>query len=204
MTRPILQIVELSASVPRGEDGFWSIIRDLDTKGPWTVRLVHDRTNVKSSRQVADYVRRLRLGGFAQVVAEVSILPNGGKLPPARLYRLAKCPVIAPRLRNDGSVLPEREHDQLWRAMKMAKDWTVGDLSDFCPDIDTNNIYRYCRRLAEAGVLSRSGSAAEKDVRYRLVRNLGHLAPRILATDFVFDPNTRTVVGTSIAREVKP
>lgn len=204
MTRStILQTVQLSASVPRGEDGFWSIIRDLDQVGVWTVRQVHDRTNV-TSRQVADYVRRLRLGGFAQVVDEVSMLPNGGKLPPARLYRLVKHPVIAPRLRNDGSVLPEREHDQLWRAMKMAKDWTVGDLCEYCPDIASNNIYRYCRRLAAAGILSRTGSAAEKDVRYRLVRNLGLLAPRVLATDFVFDPNTKSVVGASASREVKP
>lgn len=203
MTRPILTIVELSASVPRGEVGFWSIIRDLDKIGVWTVRQVHDKTNV-SVRQVTDYVRRLRLGGFAKVVDEVSILPNGGKLPPARVYRLVKCPVIAPRLRNDGSVLPEREHDQLWRAMKMVKDWTVNDLSDYCPGISTNNIYRYCRRLEAAGILSRSGTAAEKDVRYRLVRNLGLLAPRVLATDFVFDPNTKSVVGASVTREVKP
>lgn len=203
MTRPILQIVELSTSVPRGEQGFWSIILDLDTAGTWTVRQVHERTNV-SSRQVAAFVRKLRLGGFAEVVDEVTKLPNGGKLPPARVYRLTKRPVMVPRLRDDGSILPEREHDQLWRAMKMAKHWTVNDLSDLCPGIATNNIYRYCRRLAIAGILRRSGSAAEKDVRYRLVRNLGHLAPRVLATDFVFDPNTRTVVGTSVSREVKP
>lgn len=200
---PIIQIVELSASVPRGEEGLWSIILELDTAGPWTVRQVHDRTNIDTGL-VARLVRKLWRGGFAKVVDEVTKLPNGGKLPPDRFYRLTKRPVAVPRLRNDGSLLPEREHDQLWRAMKMAKHWTVNDLAEFCPGIATNNIYRYCRRLAAAGILQRSGSANVKDVRYRLVRNLGNRAPRILATDFVFDPNTKTVIGTSVAREVKP
>ena len=192
--RPLLEMVQLSLAVPRGEAGFWSIILELDKAGPWTVRQVGDRTQV-SVQQARFYIRKLRLGGFAEVVET----RETGNLPDAIVYRLAegKKPALAPRLSKDGVELPETAKEKLWRAMKMAKKFTLDDLVVACSDVPRSTANGYCCALAAAGVLAKNGNV------FRLVRNLGQQAPRVLSTKLVFDPNAKAVVGSSIATEVR-
>lgn len=194
--RPLIETVKLSIAVPRGEEGFWSIICRLDDRGSWTVRQVADHTNVAIT-QVARYVRKLRLGGFAEPIAEQINGRNGRNIPSAIVYRLAKKPFDAPRLRPDGTELPEPAAEQLWRAMKMAKSFGATDLAEVCPGVTKSAARNYCYQLAAAGVLSQNGHV------FRLVNNLGPRAPRILRTKFVFDPNSREVIGSSVTFEVK-
>lgn len=191
--RTLVDMVTLSLTVPRGEAGFWSIIRELDETGPWTVRMVHDRSNV-ALQVVAHYVRKLHLGGFAELVDQK---PHRN-LASANVYRLLRKPLQAPRLRSDGTELPETRAEQLWRAMKMAKYFAPADLAELCPGVAEATAHNYCYQLAAAGILARTGSG------FRLVRNLGNQAPRVLATKMVFDPNAGAVVGPSVAREVQP
>lgn len=194
--RPLLDTVQASIDVPRGEAGFWSIILDLNQLGTWTVRQVSSRTNVDVS-MVARYVRKLRLGGFAvEVGAEVNGR-NGGNLPGAKVYRLARKPQLAPRLAPDGKELPETVNEQLWRAMKMSKTFGAADLVELCPGASQGAARNYCYQLAAAGILSQTGHV------FRLIRNIGNQAPRILATKMVFDPNAGVIVGRSVAREVQ-
>lgn len=193
--RPTLEMVQISISVPRGEAGYWSIIRDLDRAGPWTVRQICARTNVKT-QAVGRYVRQLRLAGIAQIVETKKAC--GDNLPAALSYRLNKRPLIAPRLTLEGQVKPESALDQLWRAMKMAKVFSLADMADHCPDIPRETAKRYLSQLAAAGVVVGTPS------RYRLARNLGNQAPKILNTKLVYDPNSKSVIGPSITTEAKP
>ncbi|QDB99678.1 hypothetical protein [Mesorhizobium sp. 8] len=62
-----------------------------------------------------------------------------------------------------------------------------------------DTVRNYCYQLAAAGVLRQTGT-----LRFSLVRNLGPAAPRIMSAKLVFDPNSKTVVGPSVAREVQP
>jgi hypothetical protein len=186
-------MVALSLTVPRGEAGFWSIIRDLDQTAPWTVRMVYDRSNV-ALQVVAHFVRKLHLGGYAELVGQKPQL----NLASANLYRLVKKPLLVPRLRADGTELPETAAERLWRAMKMAKQFAPADLAELCPGVAKATAHNYCHQLAAAGVLVRSGGS------FRLLRNLGNQAPKILATKMVFDPNAGVIVGPSVAREVQP
>jgi hypothetical protein len=192
--RPLLEMVQLSLAVPRGEDGFWSVIKGLDDLGrPWTANDVIRRTNV-SRRLVTGYLRKLRLGGFIDLV---DTHPAGrGGIPSVHVYKLVKKPAVAPRLRKDGSELPETAKEQLWRTMKMVRIFGAADLVAACPDIPLATARNYACSLAAAGVLSQNGHV------FRLVNNLGHQAPKVLAAKLVYDPNSKKVVGKSVAREV--
>ena len=75
----------ITARVPRGYDGYWTIIRALDERGPWTVSQVDGETNVDRA-DVAQYVRRLVKAGVARIVGE---RPNKNGAP-AKLHRLAQ------------------------------------------------------------------------------------------------------------------
>ncbi|RWE48577.1 MAG: ArsR family transcriptional regulator [Mesorhizobium sp.] len=189
-------MVQLSLAVPRGEAGFWSIILELDKAGPWTVRQVSDRTQVRV-QSARFYIRKLRLAGFVEVV---EMRETSGGLPDAMVYRLVegKKPQQAPRLTKDGELLPETAKEKLWRAMKMAKKFTLDDLVDACTDVPLATAKGYCFALSAAGVLAKQGSV------FRLVNNLGSQAPRVLRAKLVFDPNKKVVVGSSIVSEVEP
>lgn len=191
--RPLLEMVQLNLAVPRGDAGFWEIIKELDKQGPWTATAVSQRTNT-ARRLATHYIRKLRLAGFVEVV-EQQIGPSG--LPAANVHRLLQRPTLAPRLKADGTMLPESAKDQLWRAMKMTKVFGCADLVAVCPEIPLSTTRNYVCALAAAGVLAQNGHV------FRLIKNLGNQAPRVLAAKLVFDPNAKVVVGRSIAREVQ-
>lgn len=193
--KPRLCCLELSAGVTvlRGEDAFWEIIRELDQAGPWTVRQVTERTNV-SRPQVADFVKRLKLGGVAVAVAAKA----NAHVASAIIYRLAKRPLQCPRLGKDGSPRPESGRDLMWRAMKMLRRFTASELAEACQGVTASAVQSYCWSLAQVGVLAKAGS------QFRLVNNLGAQAPKILRAQLVYDPNARAVVGRAVASEAKP
>ncbi|WP_027143176.1 hypothetical protein [Mesorhizobium sp. WSM3626] len=195
--RPLLDMVKLNLAVPRGEAGFWTVIKELDRVGrPWTANDVSRRTNV-SRRLATRYLRKLRLAGFVEIVDQNKV-GNGGGLPSENIFTLVKKPALAPRLAADGKELPESAKEQLWRAMKMIKMFGAADLVGACPDVPLSTARNYACALAAAGILAQNGHV------FRLVRNLGNQAPKVLAAKLVFDPNAKVVVGHSVAREVSP
>ncbi|RWN30152.1 MAG: hypothetical protein EOR97_17425 [Mesorhizobium sp.] len=197
--RPLLETVHLSMSVPRGDAGFWSIILELNKVGTWTAKQVTDKTNT-NRRLVGDYIRRLVAAGYAEIAEKMPAGPAGTSFAHAYQYRLLKQPLVAPRIRKDGTELPEMAIEQLWRAIRMAKTFSALDLVQLCHgEIALGTAKNYARALATAGVTTGQWP------NYRLVRDLGPAAPKVLAVKMVYDPNSKEVVGRSIpAREVKP
>ena len=130
----LMDSVILNLRVPRGEAGYWAIILHLDAAGPWTVRQVSDCTNVDVSI-VANYVRKLRLAGIADCVAEQANGINGRNLPGAKVYRLTVRPYDPPRLRKDGTPIPPMAIERLWLAMKMSKVFEVDELVEQCAPV---------------------------------------------------------------------
>lgn len=202
--RPHLEMVQLTLAVPRGFDGLWSIIRDLDRIGPWSARDVDLKSNVDPGT-VRDLIRRLVRSGYAQVVRHDR---RGTQRVPTASYRLLERPVDCPRIRRDGRRLGEAQNDRLWRAIRMAKTFTADELAEYASTevkpTDREVARRYARELAAAGILARvdAGGGRGKVARYRLHRNVGTKAPMILRAHIVFDPNSNTVVGTADAKEV--
>ncbi|CDX20195.1 conserved hypothetical protein [Mesorhizobium sp. ORS 3359] len=194
--RSLLDMVKINLKVPRGEAGFWSIILKLDPAGPWTIRQVGDRTN-SSLKIVDNYVRRLLLAEFVTVVA-TEARKGPGNFAQARYFRLTeKCPLVAPRIKQDGTVLPETGNEQVWRAIRMLKSFSALELHQHCAsDVAPGSAGNYARALAAAGVVVGTWP------NYRLVRDLGPQAPKLLSARMVFDPNATAVLGDVVAREV--
>lgn len=201
--KPLLETVALSIRVPRGADGFWSIISDLGGGGAsFTLADIDGRSNVNPDT-ISEYVRRLVKGGYL-VVASVD--RDGSRT--FRRYRLARTSRDTPRLRRDGTAYPETARDRMWRAMKMLDTWTWVDLAaatetEKLTAVPTETVKSYVRRLDAAGVVQALDKGGpNRPATYRLLRNIGAAAPRILRTHVVFDPNSNTVLGPAEAEDV--
>lgn len=192
--RPALETVKLTARVPRGQDHFWTVIRQLDSGGPWSVSEVSSFTSDHEA-SVRDYVRRLARAG---IVHKVEDRRQG------RFYRLTARPGAAPSLRRDGTVLPLPAQQRLWNAMRSMPQWTVRELSYAAAadaPVPAATADRYVTHLERAGyftivVPARAGRGGTQAV-YRLRRamNTGPLAPQILQVRAVLDRNRGEIVG---------
>ena len=201
--RPLLETVALSLRVPRGQDGYWAIITEVGAEGAvWTLADIDKRTNAKRS-VVGEYVARLVKSGHVEIVAT-----ERDAIATRHLYRIARTSREAPRLRRDGTEYPETARDRMWRAMKMLDTWTWGELADATETetlkaVPPETVKSYCRRLHAADVLQMIDKGGpNRPAVYRLLRNIGAAAPRILRTHLIFDPNSNTVLGVTEAKEV--
>lgn len=198
-------MARLTLHVPRGHDGFWTVIRQLDAEGPWTQRDVVDRCNVDRA-SIKDFVLRLVAGRFAE---QVGVKPNRGTgNVDAKLYRLLRTQLETPRLNRKGEPYPEPLYATLWRSMKMTKVFTVEELAQLASTeerpITVARTRNYLNHLERAGVVLRAPSPSRgKTVHFRLARNLGPKAPSVMQTHVVFDPNSRQVIGEAVATEVR-
>lgn len=197
-------LAKVEATLPVTIDDIWSIIRDLDEAGPWTAGDVSRATNLNAGLP-RDVVRRLKAAGY---VDHVGSRTTGGKNPQrAPLYRLNRRPVSWPRLQRDGSSAPEPIIETLWRTAKMAKAFTADELAALAArdgvSVNPNTARSYCDRLVGVGVLARSLGPNRRTM-FRLVRNLGRRAPKVLAAKVVFDPNSGEVLGKAELAEVRP
>jgi hypothetical protein len=201
--RSYVEMVQLTAAVPRGHAGFWSIILGLDAVGPWRLCDVDQRTNVDRASS-KDYVHRLERGGFVHRIGEG---PGHKGKGTATLWRLLKSPFEAPRLDRAGNELQEPLEALMWRTARIVKTFTASELASMAslPDreVRLGLARRFVSVLAAAEILRPVGPASGPVERtYRLVRDLGPLAPSISRTQMVFDPNSRQVIGTPVLDEV--
>ena len=203
--RSLPELVALNMRVPRGNDAFWREIRRLDVAGPWTVADVVGLTNV-TTRTVSQFVESLREAGYAAVV---DVQPHYRGARPKNVYRLLKRPVPTPRFDRRGRELPETQIETLWRTMKMAKTFTRSELVTYASnegrEINKSTARNYVSELSRVGILAKMSPGGPcLEARFRLVRNLGVQAPKVLTARVVFDPNVNAMVGEAEGREVTP
>lgn len=187
-------MVQLTARVPRGHQGFWEVIRDLhQSQGEWTIPDIDGCCNVDKGT-IRDFVRRLTLAGFVEVVREEPAGPRA----PLKVYRLVRNQAEAPKLRRDGTPAKDlgRGQDQMWRAMKMTDRFTVNELTVLASTdehpVTRNTAASYVKHLLAAKYLKRVSRGL---YRLRPDRNTGPLAPQVYRSDFVFDPNLKQGFG---------
>ncbi|MEX2126933.1 MAG: hypothetical protein WD871_01645 [Xanthobacteraceae bacterium] len=196
--RPLPEMIRLNARLPRGQDGYWKVIRTLGGGGvEFTASDVDGETNAPLS-SVSQYMRRLVRGGF---LIERPMRGSGQRRE--RPYKLRRNPPAeAPRLRQDGTPCPPRKQDQMWRAMRSLRTFTARDLAFAAttPEckVPVRSALRYASELTRAGYLVRTGAlGSHAGMMYRLKpgMNTGPLSPVILATYAVFDRNRKEIVG---------
>jgi len=104
--------------------------------------------------------------------------------------------VDAPRVRRDGSPVPETAQTRMWRAMKILKTFSALDLVAHAslPDkaIAEGTADDYCHWLTRGGFL-RALEGAPK--RWLFVKDTGAKAPQILRVKQLYDVNTGKVVA---------
>lgn len=187
---------------PRGRDGLWRMLLDLDEKGPWSNGDASRATNLNRGT-LAEFLSRLRKAGFIERAGE---RPHRRGGPAIVLYRLSRRPIEAPRVSRDGQIQPEHHIDVLWRTIKMLKSFTLDELTAAASSADRemnrNSVGSYVNDLSRVGVLAKSGPLRQRQ--FRLIRNVGALAPKILAAKVVFDPNAHAIIGVADTREVTP
>lgn len=206
--RPYTEHITLHLQVPRGFEGYWSIIQSIaeNGDGTFTIRAIDALSNVDID-SIKDYVKRLEKAGYVAKVTTTSIATTTG-IRETAIYRLVRNSYTAPRIRRDGTVLPETSQDTLWRTMKMLKRFTASGLhlhargAGCAPPLQT--IKRYLNHLAQSGILRRlsPGGGRGHACEYQLVLNIGARAPKILRAHIVFDPNSNAILGTTEAKEV--
>ncbi|MBB5046759.1 hypothetical protein HNR60_001507 [Rhodopseudomonas rhenobacensis] len=208
-TASTLIAAKLTVPVSTGQDAIWQIIRDLDKKGPWSIPDIDGETNKAHFDTLVDYVHRLRAGGYVEIVGT---LPKIGEMTPTNLYRVKIKTSATPRLRRDGSKAPPSGQLQMWRAMRSLRQFDYRDLARVASTdelvIAEVTAKTYLHRLSDVGFLqllkpATPGRADPSPAVWRLKpsMNSGPLAPKVMRTHFVFDPNRRIVVGDPSAAE---
>jgi len=80
---------------------------------------------------------------------------------------------------------------KLWRAMRILRDFTIGDLLAVCEVSSRASINTFCFQLRRAGYLmQRRSPRRHGEARYRLLRNTGPESPIYVRSRGLFwDPN---------------
>jgi hypothetical protein len=212
MHREHFRSAHITVRVPRGKSGYWAIMLRLHRdQGCFTVRDVDGESNT-SIKHISKYLKALVAAGF---VEQVSTRRHGiaGKYP-TPLYRLVKQPVQAPRVRDDGSVIPATAQEQIWIAIRNLKVFKLAELrfasttDDVMPKSQT--VARFVRFLEAAGylaVVSSGRRGIPQTWRLKPGMNTGPLPPQLKQLDakVVWDPNIEKFIGEApIANEVQP
>jgi hypothetical protein len=187
-----------------GREAVWAAIRER--AGGFTLQELVRVTGEKQET-VKDYLTGLRKAGFVEPKGQTES-PSGHPGAFKRsVYRLANdVGVDAPRVRNNGALLPELGRDRLWRSMRILKEFSVAELAHTAslPEapVAEGEAAFYCLCLARAGYLTEI--EANKRFRFRPDAYTGPKAPVIRRVREVVDANTGEVRFSGDEREERP
>lgn len=199
MTRILALSVDENRPVRRGSAYMWTVVRDLTAANRtrvFTAAEVLLRTDRTEPSTVRKWLRTLVKAGF---LAEAA----GG-------FVVVKRPPTLPHISNDGRIVPSRT-DAMWVAMRALKVFTPRELALAASTeealIEEWTAKSYIVQLHAAGYFALvSKATSRRQASYRLKPSMdgGPLAPRILRTKLVYDPNRDQVMGEAETEEVCP
>lgn len=194
-------INEVSAMQTRA--ALWGAIRRLKT---FTAFELRNETRCTIA-QVQEYVTGLAAAGILLITGQKG---GRGVIRPALVYRLERdLGIEPPRVRRDGTPVTQGlGREQMWRTMRMLKDFTALDLSVQASteeaQVTVGTAQEYCKFLARAGylIVIRAGKGTGEGgipTIYRFVqaRHTGPLPPMIQKVKQLYDPNLGQVVWSS-------
>lgn len=163
----------------------WRAMRDL--KSFCVPELARKAGVDRHKYNVSDYLRGLVKAGILAVDAPAS----PGKYANYTLVR--DMGVDAPRVRRDGSTVPEPAQQTMWRGMKILREFAALDLVAHAEmagiTIKPSTAQTYCQWLARGGYLTPLRTRPGESARYRFVGDTGPKAPRILRIKALYDVN---------------
>lgn len=203
-------IGELSVVLPRGIDAIWSTILALDEQGPWATMDVAGASH-QGKKETYAYVLALIANGHIEQAGErASRIHMGPATVP--LYRLRRRLMNAPRFGRDGKPAKISGQQQVWNAMRtISGGFDYRELALAASTDETliapSAAKTYLKHLLAAGYLNvvrpAKGNVPAVLALKQSVKNRP-LAPQIMRTKYVWDPNIRSVVGNSeMSEEVR-
>lgn len=192
MSRQPVTLVPAGALTDR--EKLWSAMRRL------TVFTVSDLTHsVNTGRSRDEAISASLATDYLRGLVRAGILTAESAAFTRTTYTLARdMGVRAPRVRKDGTILPDSGRTRMWKAMRVLGDFSPRELMHAAglpgAPIAHNEAKTYCQWLARAGYLTQSGG------RYRFItaRFTGAKAPQILRVKQLLDPNLGAVVYESV------
>lgn len=194
--------------VMRGQAYMWSVLRSKGVGALFTVGDIDREGNDRHTANARDFCRRLVAAGIATLDHEEP--PKRG-VSGRKVYRLKSAPRNLPPINRSGETPRAHVGQQyMWNVLRKGGLWTAYDLAKFAStddhEIAHTTAKAYLKRLKVAGYVDIvDRRPAPKPSIYRLspARNTGPIAPMILRSKLVFDPNLDEVPGT-IEAEVAP
>lgn len=191
--------VDAKRPIRRGSAYMWSVVRDLtaaDRNRAFGVADVLDQTNGTEPGTVRKWLRTL-------VKAGVLTEEQGS-------FRCLRRPTMLPHISNDGRIVPAR-NDAMWATIRGLRTFTPRELALVASTEEAAvkewTAKAYVVKLFAAGylvVVTPATSRRQATYRLKPSKNTGPLAPRILRTKLVYDPNLNQVMGDAEIEEVDP
>lgn len=127
----------------------WDVLRENKTH--WlAAHEIAGRAEVLQASAVS-YLNLLRKAGFVEFVLQETLIATR----PVRAWRLLKnVGAKAPRLKADGSLLPEHDYEVIWRTAKILKRFTVDELHQYVAmthDVRQSHVQNYLNLLVRNG-----------------------------------------------------
>jgi len=201
----------LKVALMRSPAAYWKSACAFGRAGFTVAQLAGCTCGVANST-VRQWVRDMASQGELKVVGSEPGIAGKDK----HRYAVSRLRMKAPVVRR-----PEfkgtlgRAQQQLWNTMRMLKEsWTLAELVLTASTeeilVSRNTANKYVAALARAGIVQvvkspaygQKGKLGAIAGRYRLTRKItGPKPPRILAAQFVFDPNSDKIIGASEVRD---
>ena len=184
-------MARLHSNTPEGgltsREKMWAAMRDMRE---FNIQELCIRTKMPRSR-ARDYIVGLVRSGILGATP-------GKHRGDFDVYHLEKdMGVNAPRVRRDGSFVPESGRTRMWKAMRILGTFSVRNLAGIASlegaPVEYEEAEYYCRWLHQGGYLQRMSTTV-----YRFVpaRDSGPKAPQILRVKQLYDPNRDEVIVT--------
>jgi hypothetical protein len=185
----------------KGREAIWYLIRKC--KQFSIIDLENESYEDKSTDSQAPETIR----GYVKALTKANILeaiPKGEGFSARQYWKLIDDKgLIAPRVNAQGKLLPETAHQQMWRAIRILKTFTIDTLIASISTktkVTVTNTQAYVSALYKAGYLTAAKPAnPSQRTTYKLkpTKNTGPKPPRLYHVKNLYDPNLNQVVWTN-------
>ena len=170
------------------QDAIWQVVRHLNI---FSITDIVNQTNV-DRKTATDYIKRLEAGRYIE--KHTAYEENN------RFIVLRDAGVHAPRVKRDGTPVTQGAGNMnMWRAMRMMKEFTPRDLaihsSTDTVQVNEKTAKAYCTMLRKAKYLRvlKKAVPSKSQIIYKFILDTGPKPPQIQRVKQVYDPNIRKV-----------
>lgn len=194
--RPIDQRPNSGRTKRNGREGIWEAVRVLARRGNCFTNMDVSAESGEHIGTCNTYLRSLVRAGYLAAREPKSAVN------PRRTFELIRDSIEAPRVRRNGEeVTQSRPREQMWRTMKMIKEFSFVELAHHASTeehpVPIEHAKDYIKHLYRAGYLAllRPGAPARPAL-YQLLpsKYTGPRPPQVQRVKQVYDPNLQRVV----------